>query len=66
MKTFEAAVLLVLGTVLITFVSVSFVLFARPLSLSNPGLLMECLFVGGLVFVALAVRKLAQINRALA
>lgn len=66
MKTFEAAALLVLGTILMTFVGMSFLLFSRPLSLNNPNLLMECLFVGGLAFVALGVRKLAHLNRAIA
>ena len=64
MKVFEAAALLVLGTVLLTFVSIAFLLFPRPLSLSNPTLFMEGLFMTGIAFMALATRKLLRISRA--
>ena len=64
MKVFEAAALLVLGTVLLTFVSIAFLLFPRPLSLSNPTLFMEGLCIAGLAFLALATRKLLRISRA--
>lgn len=65
MKVFEAAVFLVLGTGLVTFVTMSFLLFPHPLALSNPTLFMEAIFTSGLVFMGVAARKLLHISRAL-
>lgn len=65
MKVFEAAVFLVFGTALVMSVTMSFLLFPHPLSLSNPTLFMEGIFIAGLVFVGLAARKLLHINRTL-
>ena len=66
MKLLEAAQLLVIGTVLLTFTTLSHLLFPHPLTLGNPGLFVEALFLAGLAFAGLAVRKLVFLGRVLA
>lgn len=65
MKVFESAALLVIGTVLLAFSSLSFLLFPHPPRLANPDLLVEAFFVAGLVFAALGIRGMRRIHKAL-
>ncbi|MCW5577979.1 MAG: hypothetical protein KIS89_05005 [Dokdonella sp.] len=65
MKVVESALLLVVGTALLTFSAISFGLFPRPLSLGNPTLLVEALAIAGLAFFALGVRGLYRVHRAI-
>lgn len=62
MKVLESAALLVIGTVLMTFTGMSFALFPRQISLSNPSLLVELLAVAGLVFCVMGARGLYRIH----
>ncbi|MDN5923694.1 MAG: hypothetical protein L0H70_01695 [Xanthomonadales bacterium] len=63
MKILVSALLLVTGTILLTFSSLSFALFPRSLTLANPTLLVEALFVAGLIFTVLGGYTLFQIHR---
>lgn len=63
MKTIEAAALLVTGTVLLTFSSLSFLMFPRPLTFSNPELLVEATFVAGALLAGMAARKLRHMHQ---
>ena len=65
MKVFEAALLLVVGTILLTFSSLSFMLASRAFTLSNPALFVEVLFAAGVVFAVLGSRGLYRVHRAL-
>lgn len=65
MRVFESALLLVAGSVLLTFAGVSFGLFPRPVTPTNPSLLVEALGVAGLVLFGLGCRGLYRIHRAL-
>lgn len=65
MKVLESAVLLVMGTTLVTFGVLSFLLFPRPLSLTNPTLLVQVIAAAGAVLFALGARGLFLISRAL-
>ncbi|MES2015198.1 MAG: hypothetical protein V4484_01785 [Pseudomonadota bacterium] len=62
MKVLESAVLLVIGTVLISFTGMSFALFPRVLSLSNPTLFMEAMAVAGVLFLLMGMRGLYRIH----
>ncbi|MGN6280355.1 hypothetical protein [Frateuria sp.] len=64
MKVIEPALLLVAGTVLLTFSAISFGLFPRPLTFGNPTLLVEALAVAGLVLFGLGARGLYHVHRA--
>ncbi|SFL27935.1 hypothetical protein [Rhodanobacter glycinis] len=63
MKVFESALLLVVGTALLTFSAISLGLFPRPLTLSNPTLFVEALAIAGLVLFGLGVRGLYRVHR---
>lgn len=63
MKTIEAAALLVTGTVLMTLPGLSFLMFPRPLSFSNPELLLEVTFVAGALLAGMAGRKLRHMHQ---
>ena len=66
MRVLESAALLVIGTVLLTFSSLSlFLLSPHPPRLANPDLLVMALFVAGLAFAALGARGMRRIHRAL-
>ena len=65
MKVFEAALLLVVGTVLLTFSSLSFMLAPRALTWSNPALLVEVSFAAGAVFAVLGIRGLYRLHQVL-
>lgn len=65
MKVIEPALLLVVGTALLTFAAISLGLFPHPLSLGNPTLLVEALAIAGLVFFGLGARGLYRVQRAL-
>ena len=62
MKTFQAAALLMIATVLMTFSTISFSLFPRPLSLSNPSLFVEALFLAGLILLVMSFQQLRKIQ----
>ena len=72
MKLFEAASLLVVSTVFITFVTIAFGLRyamtgqAFHLSLEHTTLLLEAMFCSGMVFFSMAARQLHTLNRTLA
>lgn len=53
MKVIESALLLVAGTAFLTFSAISLALFPRPLTFSNPTLLVEALAIAGLAFSVL-------------
>ena len=63
MKIVEPALLLVMGTVLLTFSAISFGLFPRSPTFSNPTLLVEALAAAGLVFFGLGARGLYRVHR---
>jgi hypothetical protein len=63
MKIIGSALLLVVGTALLTFSAISLGLFPRPLTLSNPNLLIEALAIAGVVFLALGARGLYRVHR---
>ncbi|HEV7122077.1 MAG TPA: hypothetical protein VGN24_01455 [Rhodanobacter sp.] len=66
MRVLESVVLLVIGTVLLTFSSLSlFLLSPHPPRLDNPDLFVVALFVAGLVFAGLGIRGMYRIHRAL-
>lgn len=65
MKVIEPALLLVTGTALLTFSAISFGLFPRSLTLSNPTLLVEALAVAGMVFFGLGARGLYRVHCAI-
>jgi len=64
MKVVESALLLVVGTVLLTFSAISFGLFPRSPTFGNPTLLVEALAVAGLVFFGLGALGLYRVHRA--
>ncbi|MGD9582158.1 MAG: hypothetical protein AB7V26_00605 [Lysobacterales bacterium] len=59
----ESALLLVVGTVLLTFTGISFGFYPRPLTLVNPYLLIEALAIAGLVFAIMGIRGLQRVQR---
>jgi len=63
MKVIESALLLVVGTALLTFSAISFGLFPRSLTFGNPTLLVEVLAVAGLVLFGLGARGLYRVHR---
>ena len=65
MKVIESALLLVVGTALLAFSAISLGLFPRPLTFSNPTLLVEALAMGGLAFFCLGARGLYRVHRAI-
>jgi len=65
MKILESALLLVVGTAMLTFVALSFGLFPRPLSAANPTLLVEAMGVAGALLVGLGSRGLYRAHLAL-
>jgi hypothetical protein len=65
MKVIESALLLVVGTALLTFSAISLGLFPRPLTLSNPTLFVEALAIAGLAFFGLGARGLYRVHRAI-
>ena len=65
MKIIESALLLIVGTALLTFSAISFGFSPRPLTLSNPNLLVKALTMAGVVFLALGARGLYRVHRAL-
>ena len=65
MKVLESALLLVAGSVLLTFAGLSFGLFPRPITSTNPSLLVEALGIAGIVFFGLGCRGLYRIHQAL-
>ena len=64
MKVIGSALLLVVGTALLTFSAISLGLFPRPLSLGNPTFFMEALALAGFVFFFLGARGLYRVHRA--
>jgi len=65
MKIIESALLLVVGTALLTFSTISLGLFPRPLTLSNPTLFVEALAIAGLALFGLGARGLHRVHRAI-
>ena len=65
MKILESALLLVVGTSLLTFVAISFALFPRPFTATNPTLLVEAMGVAGALLIWLGSRGLHRVHRAL-
>ena len=65
MKILESALLLVVGTSLLTFVALSFAMFPRPLTATNPTLLVEAMGVAGALLVGLGGRGLYRVHQAL-
>ena len=65
MKIIESALLLVVGTALLTFSAISLVLFPRPLTFSNPTLFVEALAIAGFAFFGLGTRGLYRVHRAI-
>lgn len=65
MKVIESALLLVIGTALLTFSALSLGLFPRPLTLSNPTLFVEALAIAGVAFFGLGARGLYRVQRAI-
>ena len=63
MKVIESALLLVVGTALLTFSAISLGFFPRPLTFSNPTLLVEALAIAGLAFFGLGARGLYRVHR---
>lgn len=65
MKVFASAVLLVLGSSLLTFTAVCFAVSQRAPTLSNPGFLVEALGMAGAVFGYLGARGLHGVHQTL-
>jgi len=65
MKVIESALLLVVGTALLTFSALSLELFPRPLTFGNPTLFVEALAIAGLAFFGLGARGIYQVHRAI-
>lgn len=67
MKIIQAAPLLVLASMMITFALVSFTLYPQSISfaLTSPTFLVEAIAIGGFVFAILAVRMLGAVNKQL-
>jgi hypothetical protein len=63
MKIFPYAVFLIIGTVLLTFAVLSFILFPRSFSINNADLLVEALFVAGIFVLGLGARGLYHITK---
>jgi protein-S-isoprenylcysteine O-methyltransferase Ste14 len=57
--------LLIVGTVLLTFTGIAFALFDRPLGLGGSSLFLEAVLVAGAVFAAMGVRGLYRVHRTL-
>lgn len=60
MKFASAVIFLVAATMMATFSLLSFMLFPRPLSLDNPTLLVETMFVGGLMLMYMSIHQLRR------
>ena len=65
MKVIESALLLVVGTALLTFSAIALGLFPRPLTFSDPRLFVDALGIAGLAFLGLGARGLYQVHRAI-
>lgn len=65
MKILESALLLVVGTVMLAFAAFSFGLFPRPLSATNPTLLVEATGIAGALLAGLGSRGLYRVQLAL-
>ena len=65
MKVIESALLLVIGTALLTFSAISLGLFPRPLTFSNPTLFVEALAIAGFAFFGLGTRGLYRVPPAI-
>lgn len=64
MRILAPTLLLVAGCVLLTFAALSFGLFPRPMTPTNPTLLVEALGIAGLAFLGLGCRGLYRGMRA--
>lgn len=62
MKLIESALLLVIGSVLVTFAGISLALFPRPFTLANPTLLVEAFGIAGLVLAGLGARGIYRVQ----
>jgi hypothetical protein len=62
MKFWEYLSLTIVGTAMLTFAGIAYLVFPgpRPLTLANPGLLVQLILVGGIGFVVLGVRGLMK------
>lgn len=58
MKNTVIAFCLTVGSSMLTFSALSFALFPRQLSLSNPTLLVEAIGISGAILLLLGLRKL--------
>ncbi|MFC5526729.1 hypothetical protein ACFPPA_13390 [Rhodanobacter ginsengisoli] len=65
MKVIESALLLIAGTALLTFGAISIGFFPRPITFSNPNLLVEALAIAGMAFFALGARGIYRAHRAI-
>lgn len=66
MKILSSALLLVVGTALLTFFGMSFAMFPRPLAATNPTLLVEAIGVAGALLAGLGSRGLFRVHQACA
>ena len=58
MKVFQAALLLLVGTALVTLTSISFLFSGNP----DPLLYIKALFISGLVFLVMSIRMFYKIH----
>jgi len=65
MKILESALLLVVGTVMLAFAGLSFGVFPRPPSVTNPTLLVGATGIAGALLVGLGSRGLYRVHLAL-
>ena len=65
MKVIESALLLVVGTALLTFSAISLGFFPRPLTFSNPSLFVETLAIVGFAFLGFGARGVYRVHRAI-
>ncbi len=63
MSILHYSLALILGTVLLTFAGISFILFPRPLSLNNPDLLVLLMLLSGACLIALGARGMYSIAK---